>query len=76
MANDLTSEERLAIKSLERLGKRWPKTLLVFGSGGNSISVRKTRDGGYGASCEVASVAGFPNDGGDGGDEFYRGDEF
>jgi hypothetical protein len=68
---ELTDEEKAAIKALKRLGKKWPKSLLIFGSGGSGLSIRKPRpDGGYGASTEVACAQGFPNDGGDGGDEF------
>jgi len=31
----LTKEERAAIRTLERLAKRWPKTLVLHGGGGN-----------------------------------------
>lgn len=30
----LTKEERAAIRTLERLAKRWPKTLVLFGGAG------------------------------------------
>lgn len=67
----LTEEEKKAIKSLMRLGKKWPKTLIVFGRGGTSLSIRKPdENGNYGYSMEVADVEGFSNDGGDGADEF------
>ena len=32
MPRRLTKEERLAIRTLERLAKRWPKTLVLFGA--------------------------------------------
>jgi len=67
---DLTEEEKKAIRSLERLGKKWPQSLLIFGSASSGLSIRKPQGGSYGHQTEVASIAGFPNDGGDGGDEF------
>lgn len=30
----LTKEERVAIRTLERLAKRWPKSLMLFGCDG------------------------------------------
>lgn len=71
MEIELTEEEEKAIASLRRLGKRWPRTLLLFGGSGSAISVRKPdENGSYGIQREVDTVAGFPNDGGDGGDVF------
>jgi hypothetical protein len=65
---DLDIHETAAIQSLMRLAKKWPKTLILFGGDGQSISVRKrAEDGSYFAQQEVASV-GIPSDGGDGGD--------
>lgn len=61
----LTEEEIRAIKSLERLAKKWPQSLLLFGC--NGISIRKN---GSGLQHEVAFVSGIPADGGDGGDKF------
>lgn len=68
---ELAKEERLAIATLQRLGRRWPKTLLVFGGGGNALSVRRVPPDGslYDDQWEVASIPGIRNDGGDGGRE-------
>ena len=71
MEIQLTDEEERAIRSLRRLGKKWPKSLLIFGGSGSELSIRKPDEAGsYGVQREVDSVEGFPNDGGDGGDEF------
>lgn len=65
---ELATGERAAIRSLMRLAKNWPRTLILFGGAGDSISVRKRDDdGSYFVQREVASVA-IPSDGGDGGD--------
>ena len=42
---DITKEEQLAVNSLERLAKRWPKSLWLF-SGGGTLCVMKYRDDG------------------------------
>jgi hypothetical protein len=69
---ELTEEEQKAIRALKRLAKKWPRTLLIFASGGE-LSIRKpTLDGVYNVLTEVDSVEGIPNDGGDGGDIFYE----
>lgn len=65
----LTHEEQKAIKSLERLAKKWPQSLLLF-AGGTGLTVRKPINGIYDRSTVVANILGMPNDGGDGGDEF------
>lgn len=67
MDNELTEEEEKAIRSLQRLAKKWPKSLLVFASGSNDLSIRK---GGVFAQYEVDVVIGIPNEGGDGGDTY------
>lgn len=66
---DLDIFETAAIQSLMRLAKKWPSTLILFGSTGSSISIRKRdpHDGSYFVQREVAHVA-IPSDGGDGGD--------
>jgi hypothetical protein len=66
----LTPEEKKAIRALQRLGERWPKSLLLF-AGGTGISIRKPADcGGTGSDTEVAYVLGIRCDGGDGADSF------
>lgn len=57
---ELTDEEEKAVRSLKRLARRWPDSLLVF-CGGTGMSIRK---GGTGAQYEVASIDGIPCDGG------------
>jgi hypothetical protein len=66
MSDDLTDQERKAIRSLEALARRWPDSLTLFGASG-TLSVRK---GGSGAQHEVTFIPGIRCDGGDGGDEF------
>lgn len=64
----LDIDETAAIRSLMRLAKKWPYSLILFGGAGQSISVRKrASDGSYFVDREVAHVA-IPSDGGDGGD--------
>jgi hypothetical protein len=71
MNEKLTDEEEKAIRALKRLGKKWPQSLLIFGSAGSGLSIRKPdENGSCGHQTEVASIDGFPNDGGDGGDKF------
>jgi hypothetical protein len=66
----LTNAETAAVKALQRLGRKWPKTLMLFASG-NTLQVRKPdSSGNYDVQKVVAFVDGFPNDGGDGGDVF------
>lgn len=68
---ELTDEEKKAICALKRLGKKWPQSLVIFGSAGSGLSIRKPDENGvYGHQTEVACIDGFPNDGGDGGDNF------
>ena len=67
---ELTDDEEKAIRALKRLGKKWPQSLMVFGSAGSGLSIRKPQNGSYGVSTEVACIDGIPNDGGDGGDDF------
>ncbi len=57
-----------AIASLKRLAKKWPPSLLLFAGGGRTLSVRKGDSPGM--QNEVDFIIGFPNDCGDGGDEF------
>lgn len=61
---ELNEKEKEAIKSLEKLAKKWPKTLLLFA--GTGLTVRKIQpDGTYLKESIVADIPGIPNDGGD-----------
>lgn len=73
---DLTAEEKSAIRALQRLARRWPKTLWLFAGDGAKIAILKTgpdgermrtKEGG-GESVDQNYIVGFaelPNDGGD-----------
>lgn len=66
----LTDDERRAIRSLQRLAKKWPRSLLVYG-GTSGLTVRKPTPGEfYDSRFVVADIVGIPADGGDGGIEF------
>ena len=67
----LTEEEERAIRSLERLAKKWPKSLMLFGASG-SLLVRLIPENGEGGGNRftVAEISGIRCDGGDGGDGF------
>lgn len=70
MEHDLTDDEERAIRSLERLAKRWPRSLGLFGASG-TLEVRRTSDeNGGGARYCVATILGIHADGGDGGDNW------
>lgn len=66
---ELTPEERRAIAALERLAKRWPSSLMLWGGGCGSGPLRVMRghpckDGRRANEITVASI-NIPNDGGD-----------
>jgi hypothetical protein len=71
LTEDLTDEEARAIRSLERLAKKWPQSLQLFGAAG-SLLVRRLPEGGNGGGNRftVATILGIPADGGDGGDDY------
>lgn len=67
---DLTDQERKAIASLQRLGKRWPRTLRLASLDG-SLVVQDLRHPGVHSldaaereAAVVADIHGIPNDGG------------
>ena len=69
---DLTKEEASAIDTLQRLGKRWPKSLWLFSASGSLYVMRKEADGGRHApkvnrdsDFIAATIMGIENDGGD-----------
>ena len=68
-----TEEEKEAIRQLERLASRWPKSLWLF-SASSTLNVMQslpdgshglTSDGGVDPQYIVAVIDGIPNDGGD-----------
>lgn len=72
---NLTDDERRAIAALERLAKRWPRSLtLVSMDGGLQVVLTKEYHDGNGQEflpgnerqelCVVAHISGIPNDGG------------
>ena len=68
---DLTPDERRAIASLERLARRWPKSLMLFSWSGALCIVKLDDNGGsplHGpdpSSHVVTTIKGIRNDGGD-----------
>lgn len=68
-----TKEEQNAINTLNRLEKRWPKTLWLFATGNGIHVMRKGENGEhvmgeFGApdiECELEYITGIDNDGGD-----------
>lgn len=74
-SEDFTEEERKAIKSLERLSKKWPKSLTLFSWSGTLVVFRtddvrnqvgETGEAGYSLNdVPSVSIYGIPNDGGD-----------
>lgn len=71
MSEKLTEFEAKAVLSLQRLAKRWPKTLTLASMGGNLVVVHTNSDEfDYGSSLErqdavLADIYGIPNTGGD-----------
>jgi hypothetical protein len=70
---ELTDEERKAIASLQRLAKRWPRSLTLASMGGQLVVVRtdsplfQELDGSNlnRHKAVIADVHGIPNTGGD-----------
>jgi hypothetical protein len=70
--DDLDDRELAAIGSLQRLAKRWPRSLTLASMGGSLVVVRtndaRFTDGGAAperSAAAVAYVEGIPNTGGD-----------
>jgi len=67
----LTVDEDKAIRSLERLAKRWPQSLTLMSMGGSLVVIhtcdeRMNHDNcGERAEAVLAGIVGIPNDGGD-----------
>lgn len=71
MSRDLTDDEAKAIASLERLAKRWPKTLRLVSMSGD-LAVVHTKDDRFLSDdslerqeAVLADIRGIPNTGGD-----------
>ena len=70
-SRDLTDDEAKAVRSLERLAKKWPDTLQLFSWSG-TLHVMLTEDvhecfladGGY-QDASITTIPGIRNDGGD-----------
>lgn len=75
-APDLTLDEVKAVRSLERLAKRWPsKDLRLFSFSGSLIVTKRCLD--TDREYVVGSINGIGNDGGDPGVDFDSdGDEY
>jgi hypothetical protein len=71
--DDLTDEEARAIASLQRLAKRWPRSLTLFSWSGSLVvfhsadmaTLTSSNDGGEKADLILDDIPGIPNDGGD-----------
>lgn len=70
---ETTPAERRAIRSLERLAKTWPKSLMLFSWSGSLCVIKKNEDGSTPMDDSgwmdqdriVADICGIDNDGGD-----------
>jgi hypothetical protein len=74
MEHELTEDEKKAIRSLERLAKKWPKSLWLYSGNGSLFIIKNRSDGGcdngFGKgvdpNCIVKELGKqIPNDGGD-----------
>ncbi len=75
MEHDLTKPEKLAIASLKRLAKRWPKTLWLYSAGPSLLVMREPVDGnrhgsgqreeGMNPDLAITAIEGISRDGGD-----------
>lgn len=62
----LTEEEARAIRSLQRLAKRWPQSLQLFSASGSLIVLHAGHDADpLPQDAALAHIEGIPNDGGD-----------
>lgn len=62
----MDDEERRAIAALQRLGRRWPRSLKLFAAAGQLIVVPNDgRDQPWPYSYELDRIHGIPCDGGD-----------
>jgi hypothetical protein len=65
MDEPLTANEERAIRSLKRLAKTWPDSLVLFSQSG-SLMVAHNRPGEPVLQADfIEHIAGIPNDGGD-----------
>lgn len=61
----LTLEELDAVKSLERLAKKWPRSLMLVSAASSLVVVHTDDLSDDFASRVLSSISGIPNDGGD-----------
>ena len=64
---EVTKEEQKAIRSFERLSKRWPKTLSLFSWSGTLCICKRSGDK---RLVVITTITEIDNDGGDPDDEF------
>lgn len=65
MRRILTTEEHRAINALQRLGKRWPKSLKLFSWSGSLVIFDADDDLSRANDTVLAEIRGILNDGGD-----------
>lgn len=59
----ITKREQEAIRALQRLGRKWPKTLQLFSWSGTPTVMKRGQDDRW---CSLSDTFhGIPNDGGD-----------
>lgn len=63
---EITKEEQSAIRSFQRLARKWPKSLELFSWSGSLVV---TKAGSEGRQVIVENIHGIRNDGGDPNDE-------
>lgn len=66
---EITKEELSAIRSLERLARKWPDSLRLFSWAG---SLQITKEDSDGRQATVQGIRGIENDGGDPGYEINQ----
>jgi hypothetical protein len=60
-----TPEEERAIRSLQRLADRWPRSLTLFSAAGSLFVLPTDHDPGRLHRFQAERISGIPNDGGD-----------
>lgn len=63
--SDLNVEERRAVESLEKLAKKWPKSLSLFSNSGTLEVHKNGNSEPYTDDTYIDSILGISNDGGD-----------
>lgn len=65
MTRNLTEIEMKAVRTLQRLGKTWPKTLKLFSWSGSLVIFDVDDDLSDANASVLAKISGIINDGGD-----------